>query len=160
MSLQKHIDNVKDFCHKAGQPVPTEKTYPTIKARELRARLILEEALEMVEALGFVLIKKDIEDDVIGSADDFEYQCVGPLDHIGVMDAAVDLLWVGVTGPAVLCGLSDKLEECIEAIDQNNLEKFKSGHRCEVTGKWIKSPNHKKPNLESIINNEKELPNT
>ena len=62
--------------------------------------------------------------------------------------------------PAVLCGLSDKLEECIEAIDQNNLEKFKSGHRCEVTGKWIKSPNHKKPNLESIINYEKELPTT
>lgn len=154
MSLQKHIDNVKDFCHKAGQPVPTEKTYPTIKNRELRARLILEEALEMIEALGFALIKKDIEDDVIGSSDDFEYQCVGPFDHVGVIDAAVDLLWVGVTGPAVLCGLSDKLEECIAEVDESNLSKFIDGHRDEATGKWIKGPSYKPADIESIINRE------
>lgn len=152
MSLQKHIDNVKDFCHKAGQPVPTEKTYPTIKDRELRARLILEEALEMVEALGLEVFEEKSGRKI--NSNELAFECIGPLNHVEVMDAAVDLLWVGVTGPAVLCGLSDKLEECIAEVDESNLSKFIDGHRDEATGKWIKGPSYKPADIESIINRE------
>jgi len=149
--MLKHINNVVEFCRNAGQPVPENITEPSNEDKILRARLIMEEALEMVYALGVYIQPKSSEIHAY-SADDFTYYATGRFDSVGVADAAVDILWVGVTGPMVLCGMADKLEACIEEVDASNLSKFIDGHRDENTGKWIKGPSYKPANIEGIIN--------
>lgn len=46
-------DMVKAFHKKMGQPVADRPTIPSEEQRRLRAQLVLEEALELVDALGF-----------------------------------------------------------------------------------------------------------
>lgn len=142
MNIEKHINAVKTFCAKAGQPVPNKIVEPTEKDKVLRAKLIMEEAFEMIEALG-------LECNI--SPKDMSFTNVGPADSVAVMDAVVDLLWVGVTGPSVLIGASDVLVKCIEEVDRSNLSKFIDGHRDPDTGKWIKGPSYSPANLKDII---------
>ena len=47
-----HYNRIKAFMQKVGQETPEIATIPDEKTRILRAKLILEEALETVEALG------------------------------------------------------------------------------------------------------------
>jgi len=47
-----HYNRIKAFMQKVGQDTPEIATIPDEKTRILRAKLILEEALETVEALG------------------------------------------------------------------------------------------------------------
>jgi predicted HAD superfamily Cof-like phosphohydrolase len=148
--MQKHIENVQEFMKKAGQNVPESLTVPDEQTRLLRAKLVMEEALEMCAALG-VGINPKYDGDYIESTSDLYFYIKDGVNLTEIADAAVDLLWVGVTGPMIDIGCVDKLQECIKAVDENNLEKFKSGHKCPETGKWIKNKNHPKVDLEKII---------
>ena len=51
-----HYDRVKAFMQKVGQDTPEGAAVPDEKTRILRAKLILEEALETVEALADALL--------------------------------------------------------------------------------------------------------
>ena len=149
--MKEHIEAVKTFMGKAGQNVPGELTIPTEQELLLRAKLAMEECLELCAALGVTIYPKSMDQESIESTDDLSFSFNGKVDPVEALDAAVDSLWVSTTGVAAIFGLLDKLEAAIAAVDKNNLEKFKSGYKCPETGKWIKDKNHKKVDLESIV---------
>ena len=153
--MKQHIANVKEFMEKAGQNVPGQLTTPTEQELLLRAKLAMEECLELCTALGVTIYPKSMDQESIESTNDLSFSFNGRIDPVEALDAAVDSLWVSTTGVAAIFGLLDKLEAAIAAVDENNLEKFKSGYKCPETGKWIKDKNHKKVDLESIIHAEK-----
>ena len=151
--MQEHIDAVKKFKLGAGQSAPDTKTEPTDFERITQVRLIIEEAIEMAEALGVdIKFSLDINSPYrISGASNFDYSIVAPVNFVEVADAACDLQWVAVTGPMVLCGMSDKLAPAITAVDNNNLLKLEKGKKCPTTGKFIKPKDHPKVDLESIV---------
>ena len=149
--MKEHIEAVKTFMEKAGQNVPAELTRPDNDTLLLRAKLAMEECLELCDALGVTVGPKSTMQEPITSTKDLEFVVTKPPNPIEALDAAVDSLWVSTTGVAAIFGLLDKLEAAVAAVDENNLEKFKSGYKCPETGKWIKDKNHKKVDLESII---------
>lgn len=149
--MQEHIDAVKKFKLGAGQSAPDTKTEPTDAEKITCVRLLIEEALEMAEALGVSVRQNHDGGTEVNRADDFYYICVGETNFVEVLDAAVDIMWVGVTGPLALCGMADKLTPALAAVDANNLLKLANGHKCPTTGKFIKPKDHPKVDLESIV---------
>lgn len=143
---------------RARQEVPLTPSWPDIDTRVLRARLILEECLETVTALGcnimvpvdsgagayFVEIKHD---DVKITPSHIQPKGT-PEDLVEVADGCCDIRVV-TTGTLSACGLADGVIQ--QEVDQNNLEKFKPGHMFREDGKLIKPPNHKKPNLHRFL---------
>lgn len=57
MSKSPHQQRVEEFMGKFGQEVPDKPTMPDEDTRLLRAKLIFEETLETIYALGFKVIE-------------------------------------------------------------------------------------------------------
>lgn len=141
----EHQERVNLFMLNAGQEVPTDIHIPPRAIRYLRAKLILEEALETINALGF-----DIS----------QQRAVGtePIRHIKltdrkegpnleeVIDGCCDLRVVA-TGTLTAFGVSDS--EVQEAIDISNLEKFDT-LPCQNCGYTSWEPNLKMQMAECI----------
>jgi hypothetical protein len=149
--MQDHIDAVKKFKLGAGQSAPDTKTEPTDAEKITCVRLLIEEALEMATALGVSVRQNYDSGSGVYGADVFYYAVVDNTNFVEVLDAAVDIMWVGVTGPLALCGMADKLTPALAAVDANNLLKLANGHKCSETGKFIKPKDHPKVDLESIV---------
>jgi len=147
--VQKHIDNVEEFMRLASQDFPHQLTIPDEKTRQLRAKLILEEAFELIEKGLGVEVSMPAGADYL-DIERFEYNCISEPDPVEAMDGAVDSLWVTTTGVAAIFGLADKLEECIAEVDRSNLSKFIDGHRRD-DGKWVKGPSYSPADLRRII---------
>lgn len=151
--MLSHIENVKKFMRLASQDVPATLTIPSEADRKLRAKLILEEAFELIEkGLGIEVSQPQGSDYL--EVDRLVYQCVGDVDPVEAMDGAVDSLWITTTGVAAIFGLTDKLAACIEEVDRSNLSKFIDGHRRE-DGKWVKGPSYSPADLRTIIYGDK-----
>ena len=161
----EHQLRVEQFMNKAAQMapgkqgVPDRPMVPSKEVRLLRAKLILEEALETVEALGFCVEDPD------GGVVDKDYDVVPLWKWMGskflpvtdadinldeIADGCADLSVVSI-GTLSACGILDK--PILECVDQNNLEKFGPGCTVSESGKLIKPPNHKPPNLKWVIAN-------
>lgn len=117
---------------RAKQEVPILPTLPAETIRYLRAKLILEEAIETINALGFAITS---DPKIDGS-----YCGDGNLTEI--VDGCCDLMVV-TTGTLSACGLAD--ERLQEIVDLDNLKKFKPGYTLSPEGKLIKPPGHKGP---------------
>lgn len=152
--MKQHIANVKEFMDKAGQNVPTQLAIPTEQELLLRAKLAVEECLELCKALGVTICAKSMGQEPIESTNDLYFYFNGEVDPVEALDAAVDSLWVSTTGVAAIFGLLDKLESAISEVDSSNLSKFIDGHRCQETGKWIKGPSYKPADIKGIIFND------
>lgn len=152
-TLSEHIDNVREFCKLAGQVAPEQLTMPSDDIRLLRVKLTIEEALEQAQAFGVIVSPRSLVGEPIESINDLDFiiNVNQEVDPVAVMDSAVDLLWVGVTGPAVCLGLSHKLEDCILEVDSSNMSKFIDGYKDPDSGKWIKGISYEPADLESII---------
>lgn len=152
--MKNHIAAVREFMTKAGQTPPDTLTIPDEKTRILRAKLAVEECLELCSALGVTVYTK-VEDVWRVDLDDMDILQFGithDANPVEVLDAAVDSLWVSTTGAAAAFGLLDKLEEAITEVDRSNLSKFIDGHRDPVSGKWIKGPSYSPANIGAIVN--------
>lgn len=121
--------------------------------QELPANLILEEAFETVRALGFV--PYFIDGEGLWDYSDHEIQmdkvCLAPFetpDLIGIADGCADLSVVN-TGALSACGIDDS--PLLEAVDQNNMEKFGHGHSIREDGKLVKPPGHKPPDIAGVL---------
>lgn len=166
---------------KAGQALPDRPTVPDERTRELRAKLILEEALETISALGFIvevggynLSDKRVREGIEPISPDREP------DLEGIADGCADIIVV-TTGTLSACGISDDAVQ--REVDCNNLAKFqeicphchienskpndKEGipheRRCFMcgttwvgghhneAGKWVKSSSHKPPRIAEVL---------
>ncbi len=140
-----HVDGIVAFMQKAGQATPEKLTVPSEQDRILRAKLILEEAFELInDGLG------------IGVANfghflkpaDFNYVITGEADAVDALDGAADLFWTGVGGVAIIFGAD--LEPVLDEVDRSNQSKFIDGYRGQ-DGKWQKGPSYSQANIECAL---------
>jgi predicted HAD superfamily Cof-like phosphohydrolase len=115
---------VKNWMKTFGQEVASKPCIPSLEVRKLRAKLILEECLETIEALGFLVVKGQSSKEVLTlqsyEIDETDIRKPYPktiepnLDKIA--DGCEDLKVV-TEGTLVACGLINKTETTDYQVD-------------------------------------------
>lgn len=145
----EHYLRIAEMMEGFGQATPPAPTVPDPKTRELRVRLIIEEALEYAAASGVaVRLKGSLDSDAPLSFDELTFQATDEPDLIEMADGLADLSVVTI-GSLVACGIADK--PLLEEVDTNNLLKIATGSTDPVTGKFIKSPHHPPPGIREVL---------
>lgn len=151
----EHQNQVELFMNKAGQHVPSYPTVPDLETRKVRARLVLEEALELINALGLEV--RILECGNLNACDvtdtsriniDQDFTQLDPPILSDIAKECADVIVV-TTGTASSCGIG--LKKIQKEVDANNLEKFGPGSYRDNNGKWRKPTNYKKPDLTNHI---------
>jgi len=132
-----HQKRVEEFMDKAEQEVPARLVQLTQKTRLLRAKLILEEAIETItKGLGVSIYTTDRDDYTnVESIEDLDLSIKDTYDLIELVDGCCDLKVV-TTGTLSTLGLPD--EPFQKIVDKKNLEKFGPGGYRREDGKWVK----------------------
>lgn len=138
----QHQRNIDRFMQLADQDVPEQPCIPSYPIRKLRATLILEEALETVNALGFEL-HPDIGDG--GEIRDWKVER-GPYppDMEEIADGCADISVVTI-GTLSACGMDDV--PLLAEVDAANLRKFGPGGHRREDGKWVKPTDWTPPDI-------------
>ncbi|QXD16343.1 hypothetical protein GQ464_005160 [Rhodocaloribacter litoris] len=149
-----HYQRVREFMQKAGQETPDVPTVPDAETRLLRAKLILEEALETVKALGVgVRVTTDDGTEVdFNHVDHLDFVAQGEADLEGVVDGCADISVVTI-GTLIAFGIDD--EPVLEEVDRANLRKFAPGSYRREDGKWMKPPGWTPPDILGVIERQK-----
>ena len=139
-----HYKRVLAFMRKAGQDAPSRPSVPDSSTRVLRAKLILEEALETVRALGIRahIGAREVEMSSLAFEDS------GEPDLEEVVDGCADISVVTI-GTLIACGVDD--EPVLEEVDNANLRKFGPGASVRWDGKWIKPPDWEPPDIQGVL---------
>jgi len=143
-----HQKLVNEFMRLAGQRVPSGPMMPDNQARLLRAKLIHEECMETLEALG---VRVDLVSDA-GEKQEWDYTIRGEPNLVEIVDGCCDIKVV-TTGTLSACGIDDEGPQSL--VDLNNLAKFGPGGYRRDDGKWVKPPNHLPPNIAGEIETQK-----
>ena len=139
-----HYNRIKAFMQKVGQDTPEIATIPDEKTRILRAKLILEEALETVEALG---VKVEIGGHELEESE-LVYSPGAEVNLQEVADGCADISVVTM-GTLIAFGIDDK--PLLEEVDESNLRKFSEGSYRREDGKWMKPPGWTPPDIMAAI---------
>lgn len=132
----RHIQNdIRKFMIAANQECPDKPTLSTEKIRLLRAKLILEEALEQCDALGFCVRMDD------GHVS-FEENLPTSVDITKIADGIADQIYVSV-GTAIALGID--MNPVWEIVQSANMMKFGPGSYKNEHGKQMKPPGWKAP---------------
>lgn len=153
-STSAHYDLVAEFMRRAGHKTANWATdYPGEKERKLCASLILEEAVEAINALGFEIEVLNDEDQW-GFAQEFsvypnrDEHKIGIESAAAVADGCLDTIHAA-TATLVMYGIPDRRLQA--EIDFNNLQKLAPGHAFNNYGKLIKPPGHVPPDIVGIL---------
>ncbi len=137
--------NISEFMLKAGQVVRSKPTKLTPSEAILRARLVLEEAFELAEALGVDIDLPETGESIYFKTLMFDQN--GEQDLVATADAIADLSYVNI-GTAVACGID--MEPVDAEVHKSNMSKFIDGY-VDADGKYRKGPSYKAPNLKPIL---------
>lgn len=156
MQVSEHYARVREFMKKAGQTTPDVPEIPSLEIRQLRARLILEEALETIAALGLIPLQwEDGEqrqvismDEEIGNRVTFEPHMTKKPNLVEIADGCADISVVTI-GTLIACGVKDA--DLLRVVDESNLAKFKGDAHRDPGGKWIKPSDWEAPDIEAIL---------
>ncbi len=140
-----HWRRIRDFMQTVGQDTPSDVTVPAEAVRLLRAKLILEEALETTAALGVAVTLKDTSR---VKFDDLTFSPDGEVDLECVVDGCADISVVTI-GTLISFGVDD--EPVLEEVDRANLRKFGPGSYMRADGKWIKPPGWTPPDIAGVL---------
>lgn len=151
--MTAHQCRVEIFMDKAGQEVPGRPCIPGPEVRLLRAKLIFEEAMETIEALGVdVMIKPRMVqyDNVALCEGDYELviNTARKPDLVLIADGCADISVVTI-GTLSACGIED--DELLEEVDKSNLAKFGPGGHKNEDGKWIKPKDWVPPDILGVL---------
>ena len=145
----QHQKRVERFMHLAGQAVPETVTIPDEDTRLLRAKLILEEAFETINALGVdVFCDGDITVPLQPCDIELLVSEDRDCDLFEVVDGCCDIMVV-TTGTLSAFGVIDDL--CQIEVDNANLRKFGPGGYKREDGKWVKPPDWVQPDWKSVL---------
>lgn len=155
----KHQQRVEDFMILAGQEVPDKPVIPDEETRVLRAKLILEEALETIEALGVDVDlvefdgvetkgKEISRNSLFDYNVELSFEARGQCDIVEVVDGCID---VSVVTRGTLSAFGVKDKKLLKEVDKNNLAKFGPGGYRRDDGKWVKPENHQPPDIKGIL---------
>lgn len=147
-----HYQRVQEFMEKAGQETPDEPTMPDADVRRLRAMLILEEALETIDALGIDLMVEITRGDEELDIDSFRFLESDDANLEEIADGCADISVVTI-GTLISCGIVDA--PLLEEVDRANLRKFGPGHSFNEAGKLIKPDDFEGPDVQGVIENQK-----
>ena len=147
MEESSHYRKVKQFMQGAKQGTPDKPSIPDEETRLLRARLILEEALETVEALGFSACVEPFG--ILPSITTGKIVLLpkGQPNLELIIDGCCDLKVV-TTGTLIACGIPDEFVQGL--VDDNNLDKLARG-TLRDDGKLVKPPDHKPPDILGFV---------
>ena len=142
-----HQRRVEKMMILAGQSLPDSPTIPSLDIRKSRARLVLEEALELVDAMGLeVNLKYDTTASTPITFNNLIFEVSSgppkPIDIVHITKELADCSVV-VVGTMSAFGIPDKTT--LKIVDLNNLEKFGPGGYLNEHGKWVKPATHKNP---------------
>lgn len=141
----------------ARQEIPERPTIPNVDVRVLRARLVIEEALELLFAMGIsisVRYPEQLKSEPISKLDDLLFLSDGKsafqLDLDEIVDGACDLIYVAV-GTLASCGIPDGPH--MAEVCARNDAKFPQGKPIinTETGKFLKPEGWTSPNHDSIF---------
>lgn len=150
--VAQHEARIKEFMQKAGQEVPGSPIIPDLDTRILRAKLILEEAFETVEALGVDVFLDSSSHYINFDKLTFQESVINEPNLVEIVDGCCDVSVV-TYGTLVACGVG--AQPMIEEVDRHNLAKFGPGGYRREDGKWIKPPNLKPPRIAELIQEQK-----
>lgn len=159
LERSQHQQKVDQFMILAKQNLPQSPTIPNDQIRKLRAKLIIEEALETIQALGCTLFIRSTQDTYPINTKAFKLgisfiESTHQPDLVEIVDGCCDLKVV-TTGTLSACGINDIQPQ--KLVDENNLEKFGPGHSYREDGKLVKPPTHKPPNLKAELERQSSL---
>lgn len=144
-----HQQRVEALMFRAHQAAPDFPCEPSEAVRILRARLIVEEVLETLDALGVKISIRDEHDEPVGVGfEDLEFAAVGTADIVDVADGCADISVVTI-GTLSAFGIADDV--LLALVDYNNLAKFGPGHSYNEFGKLLKPAGHKPPDIEGLL---------
>jgi predicted HAD superfamily Cof-like phosphohydrolase len=153
--MRRHVQQVRNFMSLAGQELPPKPVVPDEATRLLRAKLILEEAMETIRALGVDVRYPVPSGGSVASYSELVLQDHGfvfgacfPVDLIQVADGVADLTVVA-TGTALACGIDP--EPIQELVDESNLKKFGPGSYRREDGKWMKPADWVSPPIKAEL---------
>lgn len=141
--------------NKAGQEVPSIPTIPNEETRILRAKLILEECLETIYAMGIDIFPNyenyQNQDPLPINIEDIDFKTSDRYDVniVEVADGCADIKVV-TTGTLAAFGIHAD-DELQDMIDDSNLDKFGPGGYRRDDGKWIKPPDWKAPDIMGFL---------
>lgn len=152
--MSPHQQRIVLFMEKAGQDVPNFPIIPSADIRVLRAKLILEEAMETIRGLGVNVMHvngfgQQAARNISHSGElEFNARSESDVDIVEVVDGCADISVVTI-GTLVAFGIADR--PIIEAVDAANLAKFGPGGHRRADGKWIKPPDWVAPDIAGLI---------
>lgn len=147
--MRNSFERVEEFHRVFGHPVASTPVIPDDDRLTLRLALILEEAIELADALGFAT------DDIKDSAD-YMLNKIGPrvyeddIDIVAVADALGDLEYV-VNGAALEYGID--LPKVVAEIHRSNMTKLGPDGKpiYREDGKILKGEGYETPDLEKVL---------
>lgn len=117
-----HQRRIEQFMKKAGREVPDKPKCPPSAIRQLQARLIWENAMKVIKALGVgVTISEERDAVFITDKCKINFSPAFPVDLAEIADSCADTS-VAAIGTLSACGIHDL--PILRAVDQSNLAKF------------------------------------
>lgn len=139
---------VERFMDAAGQRVGDSPSMLSEEERLLRAKLLLEETLETIHALGVDLFigVRGIQAPV--TMKELTFEALRAMNPEEVVDGFADVIFVATGGLSAM-GVADASihREVLRA----NMDKFGAGGYRNEYGKWCKPPNHRPPDIAGVV---------
>ncbi len=140
-----HQLRVELFLGAGGHSLPGKPTEASRDIRILQAKLLMEETLEAIEAMGVRMYCCRCDN---AYNNDANSEISGPCDLPHLAKELADVKVVA-TGTMSLFGMAD--EAIQEAVDENNIAKIGARHTVRADGKLVKDPAHKPPDIASLL---------
>ena len=118
------LELVKDWSVKFKQLVNDEPTIPANDICRLRAKIVIEEALELANALGVKVTLIDSNGSSLEvKIDDLDFDNSYTPEPFEIMDATADLKWVTM-GTELACGIAGKSNDIFQRVYDSNMSKL------------------------------------
>lgn len=154
----EHLQAVELFHVGMGVDVPAKPVVPSDERLLARAKLLMEEAMEFVEAAGIrlavtvkpasAMLAEKYHSLQQVNFEDLTFEKMKPGDLVGMADGLADTMVICAGGMAI-CGIADL--PLLREVNDNNLLKLATGHFDAERGKFIKAPNHPKPDIAKVL---------